>query len=245
MKVLIIGATSAVARAVALRLAADGAQMYWLARNPHGLQQALAGLESSVRGSACYDFCDTAQAAQAVENAWQCLDGIDRVLIAHGMLPDQLRTEHDITLAEQTIASNLTSVIAFLLPLVQQMQAQGHGQIGVISSVAGDRGRPRNFTYAAAKGGLSVYLQGLRSTLWQSGVEIYTFRLGPVDTPMTASHQKNFSFASVDQVADVIVRAFAGRRYDIYVPGFWRWVMLVVRMLPEWLFQRLAFLSAR
>ena len=125
------------------------------------------------------------------------------------------------------------------------MQQQGFGKLGVISSVAGDRGRPRNFSYGAAKSAVSTYLQGLRSSLYDSGVEVYDFRLGPVDTPMTIDHEKNFSFSSVDKVSELIIRHFQGRKYCCYVPGFWYWVMLAVRNMPEAIFQRLKFLSAR
>jgi short-subunit dehydrogenase len=76
-------------------------------------------------------------------------------------------------------------------------------------------------------------------------VEIYTFKLGPVDTPMTIEHPKNASFATVDQVADTIVKAFQKKRYQRYVPGYWAFIMFAVRHLPEWLFQRLTFLSGR
>lgn len=245
MNILIIGANSAVAQAAASRWAARGARMYWLARNSDKLQRRLAEFDGQVAGWQCFDFTEPGRAAAAVDAAFDRLGTIDIALIAHGQLPDQQASEHDIELVEKAVMDNLTSAIAFLLPLTRRMQQQGHGSIGVITSVAGDRGRPRNFTYAAAKGGLSIYLQGLRSALWHSGVAVYTFRLGPVDTPMTASHEKNFSFADSGRVADAIVQAFNHRRYDIYIPGFWRWVMLLVRHMPEWLFQRLKFLSAR
>jgi short-subunit dehydrogenase len=115
----------------------------------------------------------------------------------------------------------------------------------VITSVAGERGRPRNYTYGAAKGGLTIYLQGLRSKLWGSGVEIYTFKMGPVDTPMTVDHEKNFSFSTVDAVSEAIVKGFSKKRYERYVPGYWQIVMFFVRIMPERLFQKFDFLSGR
>ncbi len=110
---------------------------------------------------------------------------IDLALIAHGDLLDQAASEVDLQAARNTFEINLMSVISLLIPLSNLMEEQGSGKIGVITSVAGDRGRPRNYTYGAAKGALNLYLQGLRSRLWESGVEIYTLKLGPVDTPMT------------------------------------------------------------
>lgn len=245
MRVLIAGATSAVAQAVMQQYAAQGAQLYCLARNAQKLQQQLQQNGIAVAGSYCFDFNDLAQAETAVQQAVQVLGGIDIALIAHGTLPDQLQTERDIKQVQATVNDNMLSAIALVQAIGCVLQQQGSGKLGVISSVAGDRGRPRNFTYGAAKAGLSVYLQGMRSVLWRSGVELYTFKLGPVDTPMTADHAKNFSFTNADTAARCMVQAFQRRRYQVYVPGFWRYVMWVVRWLPEPVFQRLRFLSAR
>lgn len=244
-RILIIGATSAVAQGIAQRFAQQQARIYCLARDQDKLDGVANELGKSFAGSIRYDFNQTRHAKQAIVQAVEALGAIDIALIAHGALFDQIESEHDFSVAEATIGTNLSSVVAFLIPLSEQMLQQGFGKIGVITSVAGERGRPRNYTYGAAKGALNIYLQGLRSSLWGSGVEIYTFKLGPVDSPMTVDHEKNFSFATVDQVSDKIVKAFKHKRYELYVPGFWRVVMFFVRVMPEWLFQRLKFLSAR
>ena len=93
------------------------------------------------------------------------------------------------------ICTNLLSPVALLVPLANHLDAGTRRAIAVLSSVAGDRGRPRNFTYGAAKGALNVYLQGLRTRMWPSGRRVHTFKLGPVDTPMTADHRKHAVFA--------------------------------------------------
>jgi NAD(P)-dependent dehydrogenase (short-subunit alcohol dehydrogenase family) len=117
----------------------------------------------------------------------------------------------------------------------------------VLSSVAGDRGRPRNYTYGAAKGALSLYLQGVRSRLYRSapGVRVVTIRLGPVDTPMTKDHPKNALFGEPSAIAHEIVRHESRGPLDAYVPGYWRPIMATVRGLPEALFQRFSFLAGR
>jgi decaprenylphospho-beta-D-erythro-pentofuranosid-2-ulose 2-reductase len=245
MRILIIGATSAVAEAVARRFAVSGAAIFCLARDEQKMEAVASSLGGAVKGVCCFDFTDSALAREGIRRAVECLGGIDIALVAHGLLLDQEESEQDFALVKSTFEANCLSVIALLVPLCEVMKRQGSGKIGVITSVAGDRGRPRNFTYGAAKGGLSIYLQGLRSSLWGSGVEIYDFRLGPVDTPMTTSHEKNFSFSTVDTVADLIMKAFGSKNYCCYLPGWWRFVMLVVRNLPESLFQKLRFLSAR
>ena len=245
-RILIIGATSAVAQGVAHCFVQQGnTRIYCLARNPEKMEALAQDLGEAYAGSIRYDFNQTLHARQAVKYAVEALGEIDIALIAHGNLYDQIASEQDFAMAQATFETNLLSVISFLIPLSEQMLQQGFGKIGVITSVAGDRGRPRNYTYGAAKGALNIYLQGMRSRLWQSGVEIYTFKMGPVDTPMTVDHEKNFSFASVDEVSEKIVKAFGRTRYECYVPGFWRFVMLGVRIMPEWLFQRLKFLSGR
>ena len=114
------------------------------------------------------------------------------VLFAHGLLPKQAQTETDLEAMIQTFSVNLLSVIALLNPLHRILQNQASSsKVAVITSVAGDRGRPRNFSYGAAKGGLGLYLEGLRSKYINSGVELYNIKLGPTDTPMTVDHEKN------------------------------------------------------
>lgn len=245
MRVLIVGVTSAVAQEVALLFAHTGAELFCLARNKEKMIVAAKQLGKSLKGSFCFDFNDSCQVRQAVDLAVETLGGIDIAFFAQGNLLDQLDSEHDVDIVRSTFETNCLSVISLLMPISEQMVKQGSGKIGVITSVAGDRGRPRNFTYGAAKGGLSIYLQGLRSSLYGSGIEIYDFKMGPVDTPMTVNHEKNFSFSTVNQVATQIIKAFYKKQYNCYVPKYWFWVMLIVRNLPEALFQKMKFLSSR
>jgi len=214
-------------------------------RSADKLEQVKAALGEQLVGCIVADFNQTDQSVGWLETAVETLGNVDIALIAHGYLGEQIPTEEQYERAEYVLRTNLLSAVALLVPLANSMERQGHGHIGVITSVAGDRGRPRNYTYGAAKGGLTLYLQGLRSRLWHSGVQVHTIKLGPVDTPMTVDHFKDFSFASVDQVAPRIVRALDGTGGEVYVPGFWRWVMWLVRWMPEWLFQRMSFLSGR
>ncbi|MFT5199964.1 MAG: hypothetical protein ACI87O_002638 [Planctomycetota bacterium] len=137
------------------------------------------------------------------------------------------------------------SAVSILIPLANHFEAQGKGHLGVITSVAGERGRPRNYTYGAAKGGLTRYLQGLRSRLYATDVQILNIKLGPADTPMTAGHDKNFLFGEKTKVAQGIVRALKGRKHVVYLKGAWSPIMAIVRSLPEFLFQRFGFLSGR
>ena len=140
---------------------------------------------------------------------------------------------------------NFTSVVSLLIPLANHMERARSGSLAVITSVAGERGRPRNYTYGAAKGALSIYLQGLRTRLYPAGVSVTTLKLGPVDSPMTTDHAKHALFAKPPAVAQAILHAIDTRTAEAYVPFFWKAIMPIVRNTPEPLFQRLPFLSGR
>ncbi len=243
--VLIFGATSAIARAVAKRYAARGDRLFVVGRNPAKLEALAQQLGKSCVGSMAADLDDTEANARRVAEAMDALGSIDIGLVAHGLLGDQLETERSWDSAEAVLRTNLMSVVSLTIPLANALEEQGRGHLAVMSSVAGERGRPRNYTYGAAKGALTLYLQGLRSRLWTAGVAVHTLKLGPVDTPMTETHAKNALFATADGVARSIVRLLDGPGGEAYVPKYWAPIMGVVRNLPEPVFQRLKFLSGR
>ena len=245
-RVLILGATSAIAAEVARTYAVDGARLHLVARTEPKLRTLVEslGVKATVSHEVA-DFGDLGAADSLIARAHEALGGIDVALIAHGDLGDQLESERRFEAANEVLRINFTSVVALLIPLANHLEAQRSGVIGVITSVAGDRGRPRNYTYGAAKGGLNVYLQGLRSRLFRANVRVITLKLGPVDTPMTVHHEKNALFAKPDAVARSIVRALARNTPEVYIPAFWSAIMLVVKSTPERLFQLLPFLSGR
>ena len=110
----------------------------------------------------------------------------------------------------------------------------------MISSVAGDRGRQSNYVYGSAKALVSAFMSGLRQRLHRSGVAVITIKPGFVDTPMTAAFQKGALWAKPDQIARGIVKALDRGRDVVYLPAFWRPIMLIVRSVPETIFKRLA-----
>jgi short-subunit dehydrogenase len=244
-RVLIFGATSAIAADVARLYAARGARLHLVARDADKLARLVAELPADRVTSQRADFARLADAEDVVRAALAALGGVDVALIAHGALGDQLETERSFAAAEAIVTANFTSVVALLVPLANHFETARAGVLGVITSVAGERGRPRNYTYGAAKGALNVYLQGLRSRLRGAGVKVTTLKLGPVDTPMTATHTKTLVFAKPADVARGIVAALDRGAAEVYVPAFWRAIMLVVRNTPEQLFQLLPFLSGR
>ncbi len=244
-RVLVFGATSAIAAEVCERHARRGDRLHLVGRDPGRLAAVVgrcraAGAEVSFEAA---DLDETDHAAALVARAVAALGGVDRALVAHGLLGDQQHTERVYAAAEQVFRTNLLSAVSVLVPLCDALERGA--RLAVITSVAGDRGRPRNYTYGAAKGALNVYMQGVRTRLYPTAVSVTTIKLGPVDTPMTRDHTKNVFFAEPVGVARRIVTAMDARAGEIYIPGWWRLIMPVVRGLPEAVLQRLTFLSGR
>lgn len=244
-RVLILGATSAIAAEVAKIHANRGDTLHLVGRNPDKLAAVARRTVPAPVTTEAADFSRLDENEGIVQRAFEALGDVDTVLVAHGDLGDQLATERSFAEAEHVLRVNFLSVVALLIPLANAFEKKGRGRIGVITSVAGERGRPRNYTYGAAKGALNVYLQGLRTRLYASGVSVTTLKLGPVDTPMTEGHGKHALFGKPAQVAQGIVRAMDARTPEAYVPSFWRAIMPVVKNTPEAVFQKLPFLSGR
>jgi len=248
-RVAIFGATSAVAAAAAERWAARGDRLFLVGRNAEKLLALRARLGDAVVAPDFQgDFMAPGIAAEAVRAAFAAFaaqGGLDVVLVAHGLLGEQQETERDFAAADAVLQTNFNATVALLIPLVNGLEAQGRGALGVITSVAGERGRPRNYTYGAAKAGLNIYLQGVRSRLYGRGVAVNTFKLGPVDSPMTTTHKKHALFSTPERVASILVDRLDGPGGEHYVPGYWRPILGVVRSLPEAVFQRFGFLAGR
>ena len=242
-KTLIIGATSAIAEATARMLAERGDALYLVARNEPRLAAIAADL--SVRGSprvGCevLDANDVAAHESMLARAESFLAGCDSVLIAHGTLSDQKACETSVELTLQELNTNALSVVALLTRIANRMAQRGAGSIAVISSVAGDRGRGSNYVYGSAKALVTAFLSGLRQRLGQCGVNVVTIKPGFVDTPMTAAFTKGALWARPERIAAGIVRAIDRNSSTVYLPGFWRPIMWVIRTIPERVFLRLS-----
>lgn len=243
--IAIFGATSAIAAEVARAYAKRGALLYLVARNEDKLAELVRELGPQVLGYARQDFDRTERAEACVAGVIAALGEVDVAVIAHGLLGDQRESEAHVDVAERIARTNYLSVMALVIPLANYFEQRRRGNLAVLSTVAAERGRPRNYTYAAAKSALNTYLEGVRSRLYRAGVKVHIIKLGPVDTPMTETHEKNLLFARAPQVAAQIVRAIDRGRFEAYVPGFWRPIMFAVRNLPEAIFQRVSALSGR
>ncbi|HCB15316.1 MAG TPA: short-chain dehydrogenase [Gammaproteobacteria bacterium] len=241
--ILIIGATSAIAEATARRFAASGARFYLAGRNVERLAAIARDLEIRsgqpvVQESLDLDELDTHPAL--LERASQTLGGIDVALIAHGTLPDQQACQQSAPLTLAAIHTNALSVISLATLLANSFETRGRGTLIAISSVAGDRGRQSNYVYGAAKGMVSLFLQGLRNRLSRKGIQVITIKPGFVDTPMTAAFEKKgFLWAQPDHIAQGITAAVDRGRDEVYLPWFWRWIMMLIVHIPEGMFKRL------
>jgi short-subunit dehydrogenase len=241
-KVLVLGATSAIAQSTVRLLAARGASLYLVGRNPERLEAVAK--DARTRGAArveteAVDLDDLAQHEALVERAATALGGLDGALLAHGILGNQEAAQRSYAEAEKVLRTNFLSAVSLLTPLANLFEAQKAGTLVVISSVAGDRGRQSNYVYGASKGALSVFLQGLRNRLAHAGVAVVTVKPGFVDTPMTADVKKNALFATPEKVARGIVRAADARKDEVYLPGFWGPIMFAIRGIPERVFKRM------
>lgn len=243
IKTMIIGATSAIAHATARLWASEDNALYLVARDPDKLEAIVQDLETRGAGqleTRVMDMLEQQQHQALVEDAVERLGGLDRVLIAHGTLPDQKACEASVDQTRRELEINCLSTISLVTRMASFFESQGSGTIAVITSVAGDRGRQSNYVYGTAKGALSLFLQGLRNRLHRSNVQVLTVKPGFVDTPMTAAFPKGFLWAQPERVAADIDKAMRKGRDIIYTPFFWRYIMWIIKAIPESLFKRLS-----
>lgn len=185
------------------------------------------------------DFLDPLRIREWAEAA--SAEGVpDIVLIAHGSLPDQQACQLDLELCEDALAVNGVSPALFAEAFAGPMQQANRGTVAIVGSVAGDRGRKSNYVYGAAKGLVTRYAQGLQHRLAGTNVKVVLIKPGPTDTPMTAQLKgKGAKLASVGDVARMIVKGIAQGKPVVYAPGKWALIMMVIRHLPRFVFNKM------
>lgn len=242
---LVLGASSAIARALAAEWARqEGAALVLAGRGAAELERLAADMR--VR----YGVPATAMGFDALDYGghaafWQrCLDegdALDGAILAVGSNPDQQEAEREPALARQAIDINFTACASILLTMAPYFEGRGQGMLVVLASVAGDRGRKSNYVYGSAKAGLAVLTEGLRMRLASSGVRVITVKPGFVDTRMTFERGKLPLMANPEAVAHAVYRAVGRGRNTIYTPWFWRLIMMVIRALPERVMSKMNF----
>lgn len=243
-KILIIGATSAIATACARLWAKENTIFYLVGRDEIKLQNTADDLKarsSSDVHTETIDLCDFDSHEPMLETCFSTLGEVDIILIAHGTLPDQLKCEKDASLALKEFTSNALSTIAILTPLANRMEKQGYGTIAVISSVAGDRGRQSNYLYGSAKASITTFCEGLRVRLYKKGVHVLTIKPGFVDTPMTHGLPlPSLLVSSPDKISRCITKGIDRHSNTIYTPHYWSLIMFMIRSIPAFFFKRLS-----
>ncbi|HEB59226.1 MAG TPA: SDR family oxidoreductase [Gammaproteobacteria bacterium] len=241
-RILVFGATSAIAEQALRCFAADGAHMYLLARSEEKLRALAADLR--IRGgqevhTEAFDAAAPMQPESIFEHAVSAMGGVDVLFVAYGSLPDQPACQASPIAFRREFDLNALSIMELLTVAANLFEKQAAGVIAVITSVAGERGRQSNYVYGAAKGAVSLFLQGLRNRLFPAGVAVVDIRPGFVDTPMTREFSKGLLWASPETVGHGIYKAIKRRKQVVYLPWFWRWIMVIIRSIPETLFKRL------
>ena len=241
--VLVLGATSAIARAVAAEFARRGYDLLLAGRDAEELERLAADLRvrhGTGARAVAFDALDFESHRAFVEGCREASrDSLSGAVLCFGYLGDQSRAQADPSEAKRILDTNLVGAVSILGLFANHFEEKRAGFLCALSSVAGDRGRQSNYVYGSAKAGLTVFLQGLRNRLSRSGVRVITIKPGFVDTAMTFGRPGMFLVASPEAAARRIAAAVAGGADQAYVPRFWGPVMLLIRMIPEKVFKRM------
>jgi short-subunit dehydrogenase len=242
---LILGASSSVARSFARLVAAEGAGLLLAGRDLGDIERSAADLKARGADEVAVLPFDAADYASHGGFAAQCRDarGSDgrlNIFLAFGLMADQAAIDAQPALVVDTVAANFTGAASVLTHLAPVLESQKGGRVVVLTSVAGDRGRLKNYVYGAAKAGLNAYLQGLRARLFRAGVTVTTVKAGFLDTAMTFGLSGMFLVASPEACAAACLRHAAKGREVVYFPFFWFGVMTMIRLIPERIFKRLS-----
>lgn len=239
--VLILGAKSDIARALAHHYAQAGHPLVLAARRAERLEAEASDLQ--IRHGATvqareFDAADYGSHAAFVEG----LDSLPEiVIVVFGLLTDQEEADADWKKAQTMLEVNFLGAASILHPIANAMEARGSGTIVGISSVAGDRGRASNYHYGSAKAGFTALLSGLRNRLAKKGVHVLTVKPGFVDTAMTADLDTPAPLtAQPEQVAKDIAKAIQKSKNTLYTKWMWRYIMLIIKNIPEGIFKKLS-----
>lgn len=240
--IVVLGASSAIAQAVLRLLAKGGTQFLLIGRSEAKLGPLAQDLR--VRGAKLVETFATAldepsSSELILARVRAFSTPIDHIFVAYGALGDHEFAVSNQVAALKILSTNFTSVVSHLVSLTPMLMDQKAGAVTVITSVSGDRGRQSNYFYGAAKGGLSLFLQGLRNRLQPFGVRVVDVKAGIVESPMTQHLKRGLTWSTPERVAPPIVAAMKSANRAVYIPGFWRLIMAVIRLIPEKVFVRL------
>jgi decaprenylphospho-beta-D-erythro-pentofuranosid-2-ulose 2-reductase len=240
--ILIIGATSGIAKAIAHYYAKNKHPLIIAGRDIEEIERIAADIRIRHQVTVSVKAFDAESYDTHSEFFRDCVKEagvLEGMILVHGYMTDQKSVQSNFNRAKKMIDVNFTSYVSILEIAAHYLEQEKSGFIGVISSVAGDRGRQSNYIYGASKGALSVYLQGLRNRLFSSGVHVATIKPGFVDTQMTYGLKGLFLVAKPEAVAKRVYESIRKGHDVIYVPGFWAVIMIIIKLIPERIFKRL------
>ncbi|NIA14682.1 MAG: SDR family oxidoreductase [Nitrospiraceae bacterium] len=241
--VVVVGATSSVARATAGEFARAGHGVILAARDMDANERMASDLrvryETPVE-TVAFEADDLTEHAQLLERCQERADGpIDGIVFCAGFMDEQAAAQDGFAVAHRTIDVNYTAAVAVIEPFAAHFEERRSGFIAVLGSVAGDRGRQSNYIYGSAKAGLHAYLEGLRNRLFPADVFVTTVKPGFMDTKMSFGLPGLFLVMSPEAAGKAIYKAIHNRKNVAYVPWFWRYIMLIIRHVPEFVFKRM------
>lgn len=240
--VLVLGATSPIARAAAYELAAKGHSLFLAGRDEtelHRLTQDCRIRFNVDVKSGCFDADSCKGHDLFIQYVVKQMGGLEGVVAAFGYHGNKERAIKDFDEAEKILLRNFVGACSLLTACANVLETQGHGFVVGISSIAADRGRQSDYVFGAAKAGLTIFLQGLRNRLFHAGVHVLTVKLGPVDTAATFGEEGLLWLSPPVKVGKKIISALNGGKNEVYLPWQWRISASLLRRLPEWIFKRL------
>jgi len=241
---LVLGGTSEIALATVRKLIDGRCRKVVLAvRDPEACTTTIADLHDRGAESVdtvAFDARDTASHSKVIDDAFHRFGDIDLVIVAFGVLGDQVDFDEDPLAAAEAVQVNYVGAVSSGLAVANAIRRQGHGTIVVLSSVAGVRPRKSNFVYGSSKAGLDAFAQGLGDSLVDHGGRVLVVRPGFVHTRMTAGMEAQPFATTPEVVADVIVDALQKNKEIVYAPQILRYVFAVMRNLPRPLWRIIA-----
>lgn len=243
MSLLVLGGNSAIAKSIAEKFASDKTDIFFAGRNI-AEQERIANdfrLRYGINTwSGRFDAKDYGGHEQFLSDVLKVMPSVENVIVAFGMLGEQQKAAVDFDHALQIYQVNFMGSVSILTHLSNYLKEKRKGGIIVISSIAGDRGRQSNYIYGSAKGGLSVYCQGLRNELSKYNVNLMTVKPGFVDTPMTYGlKMPKLLLSSPEKVGRIVYKSFRKKKDIVYAPSYWRYIMMIIRSIPEKFFKKL------
>lgn len=239
---IILGATSSMARAFARTVAARGDAVFLAGRDLEDLNATRH--DCTAHGARLAEVLTfdarKPEGFAAIIDRLEREDGLVNAVVFVGSMPEQSAIDADPGLIDGTVTDSFTGPARLLQMIAPLIEARGGGTVVGVGSVAGDRGRIGNYVYGAAKAGFHTYLSGLRNRLNRSGGHVVTVKPGFVDTAMTWGIEGMFLVAAPQKVAEDILKAVEKKRNVIYTPFFWRYIMLIIRSIPEPIFKKMS-----